>query len=69
MEDLSAELWTYAQVADRIKCCIRKVRDDYVKTGKLPVVPLGPRSPRFRPADVEGLIRQLSNRKDRGDLS
>ena len=59
------ELWTYAQVAVRVKCCARKLRDDYVKTGVLKAVRLG-RSVRFRPRDVEEFIRRLGVDAPRG---
>jgi hypothetical protein len=55
-----SELWTYQQVAARIQCCVRKVRDDYVKLGLLKCVRLG-RSVRFRPSDVEAFIASLAS--------
>jgi excisionase family DNA binding protein len=55
----SESLLTYDEVKERLKCCVRKIRDDYVKTGMLRAVPLG-RLVRFRPADVDAFVRKLS---------
>ena len=34
------EILTYNEVAARLKCCTKHVRNEYVKTGRLPVVRL-----------------------------
>lgn len=53
------ELWTYKQVSERVKLCVRTLRDKYVKKGHLKFVPCG-RSVRFRPSDVEAFIQWLA---------
>lgn len=57
--DLPQSLFTYQDVAERLRCCVKHVRDEYVKTGLLPVVAVG-RLVRFRPEDVRKLIDRLA---------
>lgn len=58
--DASVEpLLTYRQVAEVLRCCVRHVRDAYVKTGKLVAIRVG-RLVRFRREDVDDLIRRLA---------
>jgi hypothetical protein len=57
-----AALLTYLDVACRLKCCVRKVRDSYVKTGLLRVVHVG-RNVRFTEEDYATLVQKL-----RGDF-
>ena len=52
-------LLTYKEVASRLKCCVRKIRDDYVKPGHLRTVRLG-HLVRFQPGDVDDFIRSLA---------
>ena len=54
------ELMTYNDVANLLKCCVKHVRDKYVKTGMLKVVHLGSRAVRFRHEDVQDLVNRLT---------
>lgn len=58
-QNSETELWTYRQVAERLKCCVKTVREKLVKPGLLKAVRCGKRIVRFRPCDVEELIRRL----------
>ena len=58
-EIASPDLLTYLDVARRLGCCVKHVRDAFVKTGKLKAVHLGPRAVRFRPQDVDQLVGRL----------
>lgn len=57
-EDKPVGLLSYDDVARWLKCCVKHVRDAYVKTGMLKVVRIG-RHVRFRAQDVEALIVRL----------
>ena len=51
-------LWTYKEVAAFFRCCVKHVRDAFVKTGLLRVIHDG-RNVRFDPADVRALAVKL----------
>lgn len=58
-------LWSYQDVARCLGCCVKHVRDAYVKTGLLKSVLVG-RLVRFLPSDVEDLIRGLRGNRVAG---
>jgi excisionase family DNA binding protein len=60
-------LLTYADVAKSLRCCVKHVRDAYVRTGKLKAVRLGTRSVRFRPEDVCELVEHLMQAQAKSD--
>jgi hypothetical protein len=60
MNTESGKLLTYVEVAAILNCCVKHLRDAYVKTGMLTFVPLGKRAKRFRVEDVQALIDRLA---------
>ena len=55
----ASRLLKYQDVADRLGCCTKHVRECYVNTGKLAAVRLGKRAVRFRDQDVTALVEAL----------